>query len=110
MLNQLASAVVQTFPMAVGDCIPTNDIFTDALTPVFDLLVGGVGSVLVKFIITGVLLFLLIRALVNIVRSRRANEDISSMAFVAVAFISAILLIVLITTVVNALNGLCATL
>jgi len=110
MINTLASGAVHTVRMAVGDCIPTNDIFTSALTPVFDLLVGGIGSILIKFVITGVIIFLLARALWNIVRSRRAGEDISSMAIVAVAFLVAILLIVIVTTVVNALNSLCANL
>jgi|GEM_PF-2683804 len=110
MINQLASGAVHTIRMAVGDCIPTNDIFTSALTPAFDLLVGGVGGIIVKFVIVGVLIFLLARTLWNIVKSRAAGQDISAMAMVGVAVISVILLLVVITTLLNALNGLCATL
>lgn len=109
MIDLLASVVQLSLPMAEGDCIPNNDIFTTPLTPVFSLIVGGVGGILLKFGIVIVLVFLLFRAILNIIRSRSANQDISAMAVVLVAFISVILITVLASTILTALNGLCAT-
>jgi len=110
MINLLASTVQLMLPMAEGDCIPNNDIFTTPLAPVFSLIVGGVGGLLLKYGIVLVLVFLLVRAILNIIKSKNAKEDISAMAVVLIAFISVILIIVLASTILTAMNGMCATL
>lgn len=110
MSNVIASSVVQTLRSAVTDCIPINDLFTSALQDPFNLLIGGVGGVVTKFVITIVLVVLLIRILVNVVRARRAGEDISSIATVIGAVILIILAVIIFRTVFAALNGYCGTL
>jgi len=107
MTNQLTSNVAHLIRKAANECIPINDLFTSALQDPFNLLVGGVGGFVIKFGIVLVLVVLLVRALVNIIRSRRAGEDISSIAIVIVAVVAVILGIIIVRTVFTALNGSC---
>jgi Trk-type K+ transport system membrane component len=88
-------------------CIPINDLFTGPLSAPFNLLVGGVGGITIKVIVVAVLIFLLVKSLFSIMRSRDAKQDIAAMPIVLFAIAATILIIMLVNTVFNALNNAC---
>lgn len=90
-----------------AECIPTNDTFTSALQPVFNLLIGGAGAIILKFLILGALVVILVLALIDIARSRNASSHISALAMVGVIVPVAIIVLVIAFTLIRALNNVC---
>lgn len=110
MLHNIAPTVAHFIRTAVVDphqCIPMNDLFTGPLGDTFNLLIGGIGGVTIKWVVTIALLVILIRTLINVIRSRRANEDMSSIAVVIIVVVAIILAIIIVRTIFAALNGGC---
>jgi hypothetical protein len=105
MLLEMLGALFNVGILPTEQCIPTNGLFTTALDPVFDLIIGGLGG-LFKYIVIGVLVVLGIIALVRI-RSDKAAGDIKAMAMVPLVLIGAVLAIVVTVTVFDALNNVC---
>lgn len=92
-------------PMA--ECIPQNDLLTAPLSPVFDLLAGGLGAFVVKILIVAVLLFIMIAAIIKIARQKSAKEDLSALVWIAAVIPAVILALVIIKTLFGAMNNIC---
>lgn len=88
-------------------CIPSNDLLTGPITPAFDLLIGGVGGFLAKIAVIAVMVIIALFAVFKIVRQRDAKEEIGKLVWVAVILPALIIILILFTTIFNALNDLC---
>jgi amino acid transporter len=90
-----------------GQCIPVNSTFTEPLTGLFNIFIGGIGGLLVNYGIIAGLVVVAVVALVNIVRKRRAGEEFSAILWLAAIVPILILAVLAVVIVFRALNGLC---
>lgn len=89
-------------------CIPQNDLLTKPITPAFDLLVGGIGGFLAKIGVVAVLVIIAAFAIFKIIRQRDAKEELGKLVWVAAVLPALIIVLILFTTIFNAMNNLCA--
>lgn len=90
-----------------AECFPTNDLLTSAITPAFNLIIGSVYSVITTIILVAVLIIVALMAIIKIIRSKEAKEDIGALAWVGLVIPALIVIYIVTTVLIGALQNAC---